>query len=727
MPNDPKTEDVGLVNIEDRIETKILEREMQDSYLKYAMSVIVSRALPDVRDGLKPVHRRIIYVMNKMGLSPGSKYRKSAQVVGEVMGKYHPHGDASIYDALVRMAQDFSMRYPLVDGQGNYGSMDGDRAAAMRYTETRMDRIATYLVSDIEKETVDYADNYDGSQREPTVLPSRLPNLIINGVTGIAVGMATSIPPHNLGEVVKALIHLIKYPEATIEEIMNFIPGPDLPTSASIYGKADILKAYKTGRGKCAMRAKAELTEKDIIITEIPYQVNKAVLVEHIAELVKDKRVEGVRDLRDESNKEGIRIVIECKRDSSPEIILNQLYKLTDLQMNLQFNLVALVNGGRQPKLLNLKEILEEFLKHRDEVVVRRTVFELKQAKAELHILDGLKIALDFIDEVIKLIRSSYDKAEAAQKLKTRFEFSNIQVEAILNMRLQTLTNLDKAKIEDKRQALLKLIGELQNILDNTDVKWKIIVDELKEVSEKLKSPRRTIIYEHGVSDYNKEDFVSDEEVLVQLTKEQYLKVLPLETFRQQGRGGRGVSGFNAKDEDYIKSSLVANTHDHVYAFTNTGRVFKTRVFDLPTGSRTGRGQNLVNYFALQIGEKITNLLTLTKDQENSNEGVLIFGMAKGDIKKTDVKAYANVNKSGIRAVKLEDGDKLVEVVYSDNLKDNVVLSADNGKTMIFNIAEVRNMGRITGGVRGIRLAKGEKVISLEISQFEFQSEAVEE
>ena len=727
MPENTNSENNLLVNIEDRVETKILEREMQDSYLKYAMSVIVSRALPDVRDGLKPVHRRIIYVMNRMGLTPGAKYRKSAQVIGEVMGKYHPHGDASIYDALVRMAQDFSMRYPLIDGQGNYGSLDGDPAAAMRYTETRMDRAATFLVSDIEKETVDFADNYDGSQREPTVLPSRIPNLIVNGVTGIAVGMATSIPPHNLGEVIKGLLHLIKHPEATIEDLMEFIRGPDLPTGASIYGKEDILKAYKTGRGKCAMRAKSELTEHEIIISEIPYQVNKSTLVEKIADLVKDKRVEGVKDLRDESNKEGIRIVIECKRDASPEIILNQLFKLTDLQVNLQFNLLALVNNGRQPKLLNLKEILVEFLNHREQVVVRRTQFELKQAEAELHILDGLKIALDFIDEVIKLIRSSYDKTEASNRLKERFGFSDLQTEAILNMRLQTLTNLDKSKIEDKRQTLISLIGTLKEILENTEIKWKVITDEFKEVVEKLKSPRRTVIHEHGVGDYNKEDFVADEEVLVQLTREQYLKVLPLDTFRQQNRGGRGVSSFNAKDEDYIKSSLVASTHDHVYAFTNTGRVFKTRVYDLPTGSRTGRGQNLVNYFALQIGEKITNLLTLSKDEEIANEGVLIFGMAKGDIKKTDIKSYANVNKSGIRAVKLEDGDRLVEVVYSSSLKDNLVISADNGKTMIFNSSEVRNMGRITGGVRGIKLAKGEKVISLEISPFEFESVDAEE
>lgn len=713
--------------MDDRVEVKILEKEMQDSYLKYAMSVIASRALPDVRDGLKPVHRRIIYVMNKMGLTPGSKYRKSAQIVGEVMGKYHPHGDASIYDSLVRMAQSFSLRYPLVDGQGNFGSIDGDKAAAHRYTEAKMAKASIYLVNDIDKETVEFVDNYDGSQSEPSVLPSRIPNLLINGTSGIAVGMATNIPPHNLGEVCSALIALIDNSELTITELMEYIKGPDLPTAGTLYGFRDLLSAYTTGKGKATLRSKVEIGERDIIVTEIPYQVNKSVLVEKIADLIKEKIIEGVRDLRDESNKEGIRIVIECKKDASPEIIVNQLYKLTDLQINLQFNMLALINGGRQPKLLNLKEILVEFLNHRDDVVVKRTIHDKKQAENELHILDGLKIALDFIDEVIKLIRSSEDKHEAAVKLKTRFELSDLQVEAILNMRLQTLTNLDKSKIEDKRLGLLKLIESLNEILNDKEVKWNLVKSEIQEASDKLSSPRITEIKPELLGDYNKEDYIEDEEVLIQLTREQYLKVLPIDTFRQQGRGGRGVSGLNTKEEDSVRSSMIAHLHDYVYAFTNTGRVFKTRVFELPSGSRTGRGQNLINYFALQGNEKITNLLTLTKSQELAKDGYLIFATKNGIIKKTSIKEYNNVNKSGIIAIKLNDIDRLIEVAYSSKDTDSIILSADNGKTIIFHSQDVRAVGRNSIGVKGINVTTKEKVISLQVTDFQFLDESEEE
>ena len=722
MPN------INLPNtMDDRVEVKILEKEMQDSYLKYAMSVIASRALPDVRDGLKPVHRRIIYVMNKMGLTPGSKYRKSAQIVGEVMGKYHPHGDASIYDSLVRMAQNFSLRYPLVDGQGNFGSVDGDKAAAHRYTEAKMAKASIYLVNDIDKDTVEFVDNYDGSQSEPSVLPSRIPNLLINGTSGIAVGMATNIPPHNLGEVCSALIALIDNSELTISELMEYIKGPDLPTGGTLYGFRDLLSAYTTGKGKATLRSKVEIGERDIIVTEIPYQVNKSVLVEKIADLIKEKIIEGVRDLRDESNKEGIRIVIECKKDASPEIIVNQLYKLTDLQINLQFNMLALINGGRQPKLLNLKEILVEFLNHRDDVVVKRTIHDKKQAESELHILDGLKIALDFIDEVIKLIRSSEDKHEAAVKLKTRFELSDLQVEAILNMRLQTLTNLDKSKIEDKRLGLLKLIESLNEILNNKDIKWRLIKSEIQEASDKLNSPRITEIKPELLGDYNKEDYIEDEEVLIQLTREQYLKVLPIDTFRQQGRGGRGVSGLNTKEEDSVRSSMIAHLHDYVYAFTNTGRVFKTRVFELPSGSRTGRGQNLINYFALQGNEKITNLLTLTKSEELAKDGYLIFATKNGIIKKTSIKEYNNVNKSGIIAIKLNDIDRLIEVAYSSKDTDSIILSADNGKTIIFHSQDVRAVGRNSIGVKGISVTTKEKVISLQVTDFQFLDESEEE
>ena len=701
--------------LEDQIEPRILEEEMQSSYLKYAMSVIVSRALPDARDGLKPVHRRIIYVLNKMGLTPGSKYRKSAQVVGEVLGKYHPHGDQSVYNALARLAQDFSVRYPLIDGQGNFGSIDGDSPAAMRYTECRMDKPSTYIVKDIEKDTVDFVDNYDGSFKEPAVMPTMFPNLLINGQTGIAVGMATEIPPHNAQEVFEALLLLLENPEATIEDLTKYILGPDLPTGGILYGKRDILEAYKTGRGKATLRAKAELTENSIIVTEIPYQLNKSNLLIKIADLIKDKRIEGIKDIRDESSKT-IRIVIETKRDASPEVVLNQLYKLSELQMNIHFNLLALVDRGRQPKLLNLKEILEEFLSHRNEVVTRRTQFDLNKAEAELHILDGLKIALDFIDEVITLIRSSQDKAEAAIRLQERFNLSERQAEAILQMRLQTLTNMDKTKIEEQRQVLIQLIAELRLILENADRKRQVIAEELRMVMEKIPGQRRTEIVEYAVGDYNKEDFIEDEEVFVQLTSQQYLKVLPVSTFRQQGRGGRGVSSFNAKDEDYVKSSTVASSHDYVYAFTNTGRVFKTRVFELPGGSRTGRGQNLVNYFELKDGESIINLLTITKDQEEKKEGSIVFATQNGTVKRTNLGDFGNVRKTGIIAISINEGDNLIGTALSNNNEDNIILSANNGRTVIFSIEQLREMGRGAAGVRGIKMKKGEHLISLEIN-----------
>jgi DNA gyrase subunit A len=704
-----------------RIEPKILEEEMQSSYLKYAMSVIASRALPDVRDGMKPVHRRIIYVMNRMGLTPGGKYRKSAQVVGEVLGKYHPHGDTAVYNALVRLAQDFSMRYTLVDGQGNFGSLDGDSPAAMRYTECKMTKLATSLVSDIEKDTVDFVDNYDGSHQEPRVLPTRIPQLIINGTTGIAVGMATSIPPHNLGEVNEALIHLLDNKDATIEEIMEFIKGPDLPTSGIIYGKQDILKAYSTGRGKCAVRARAELTENSIIITDIPYMINKADLVKKIADLVKDKKVTEIRDLRDESNKEGIRIVIETKREASPEIVLNQLYKHTDLQTNVHFNLLALVDQGRQPKLLNLKEILMAFVDHRYEVVTRRTQFDLKKAEDELHILDGLKIALDFIDEVIALIRASYDKEEASKKLQERFKLSERQAEAILQMRLQTLTNLDKSKIEQEREAKIKLIAELKNILENPEVMKQLIKDEINDISEKYKSPRKTQIVEFALGDYNKEDVIEEEDVLIQLTNSQYIKVLPLTTFRTQSRGGRGVTSFNPKDEDWVKSSMIANTHDYLYAFTNKGRAFKIRVFDLPGGSRQGRGQALINYFQLQKEEIVTNILTLTKEQEENKEGSLIFATKTGKVKRTKLDLFKNIRKSGIIATGLKDDDEVVSVLLSLHKEDNIIMSSDNGKTCIFDREALSPLGRTAQGVKGIKLKKGDECISLQLSSLQLQ------
>lgn len=711
----------GFTTLEDRIQTKILEEEMQRSYLSYAMAVIVSRALPDVRDGLKPVQRRILYAMHKLNLSPGAKYVKSARIVGDVIGKYHPHGDAAVYAALARLAQDFSIRYPLIDGQGNFGSIDGDAPAAMRYTEARMNKPAPYMLADIDKDTVDFVDNYDGSQREPKVLPTMFPNLLANGQTGIAVGMATEIPPHNIGEVCQAIIYLLENPEASVLDLMQFIKGPDLPTGAIIYGRQDLINAYTTGRGRVIVRSKVLLEENRIIVTEIPYQINKADMLMKIAELVKDKKIEGIRDIRDESNKEGIRIVIETKREASPEVVLNQLYKLTDLQTGLHFNMVALVQDGRQPKLLNLKEILVEFLKHRDNVVVRRTRFDLAKAEEELHILEGLKIALDHIDEVIALIRGSYDKAEASLKLQARFALSDKQAEAILQMRLQTLTNLDKSKIEQERQRKIQLIAELQQILSDPEAKKALMIKEIQEVATKLASKRRTQIVDQPVSEFNKEDYVEEREVVVQLTKEQYIKVLPLDAFRQQARGGRGVSSFSPKDEDWVKQSLVCNSHDYLLAFTNTGRVFKTRVFDLPSGSRTGRGQSLVNYLALQPGEKVTTVFTLNKEQEQKQEGAIVFATRLGMVKKTMLSEFQNIRRTGIIAIGLKEGDELIDVVLSTSPEDKIILSADNGKTVIFDRSQLSPLGRSAQGVRGMKLKKGEDLISLQISSFNFQ------
>jgi DNA gyrase subunit A len=707
--------------LEDRIEPIILEKQMQDSYLLYAMSVIVSRALPDVRDGLKPVHRRILYTMQRLGLTPGSKYMKCARVVGEVLGKYHPHGDASVYNALARLAQDFSMRYPLIDGQGNFGSVDGDSPAAMRYTESRLASPSVYILKDLDKDTVDFVDNYDGSQREPRVLPTILPNLLLNGQNGIAVGMATEIPPHNLQEICDAILHLIKNPEATVEELFEFIQGPDFPTGGILYGKEDLLRGYQTGRGRALLQSKTEIEEDRIIVTEIPYQIVKADLLVKIADMVKDKRIEGIRDIRDESNKKGIRIVIETKREATPEIVLNQLFKLTDLQTYIHFNMLALVNKGRQPKVLNLREILVEFLNHRYEVVTRRTQFDLNKAEAELHILDGLNIAIDNIDEVIKIIRGSYDKEEAGNKLRERFDLSEKQAEAILQMRLQTLTGLDKNKIEEERAVKLKLIAELRNILENPSVKEDLIYNEIVTLKEKFPEKRRTQVISASLINYNKEDFIEDEEVLLQLTNSQYIKVLPLSTFRTQGRGGRGVTSINPKDEDLVKTSLVCNSHDYLYAFTNTGRVFRTRVFDLPGGSRQGRGQYIVNYLNLAEGEIVTAILTLSKDQEASQTGSLIFATEKGQVKQTKLENFANIRKTGIIAIGINEGDSLLDVRHSSGDQDKIILSASNGKTVIFDRTQLSPLGRSAKGVRGIRIKPAEKLISLEISDAEFQ------
>jgi DNA gyrase subunit A len=708
-------------NIEDRVSLKILEQEMQSSYLKYAMSVIVSRALPDVRDGLKPVHRRIIYAMHKLGLTPGAKYMKSARVVGDVLGKYHPHGDASVYNAMVRMAQEFSLRYPLVDGQGNFGSIDGDGAAAYRYTEARLNKPAAYLIQDIDKNTVDFADNYDGSTKEPTVLPNLLPNLLLNGVTGIAVGMATNIPPHNAGEIISAIRAMIENPEITIDEICEHIKGPDLPTGGIALYSESLKDAYRTGLGRVTIKSKADIEEDRIIIREIPYETNKAECLIKIADLIKDKKLDGIRDIRDESNKDGIRIVIEVKRDAVPEIVLNNLFKQTDLQKNISYNMLALVNRGRQPKLLNVQEILAAFIEHRSEVVRRRTQFDLNGAQAELHILEGLQIALDFIDEVVKLIRGSKDKAEAAKNLINRFKLSDKQAEAILQMRLQTLTNLDKSKILDQITALLTLIASLKLILEDKEVFKKLLIDELNMLEEKLPKGRRTVIDYDSSSSYSNEDLIPNDQVYIQFTSEQYFKQLDVNDFRQQGRGGKGVISFNAKDTDFVTFSAVCNMHDHIFVFTNKGRVYKDRIYSMPQGSRIGKGQNLVNYFKLQPGEKITVLFTMTKEEMELEQASLVFALNNGEIKRSKLSEYKTVNQSGKIAMKLKDDQELINVALSTSEDDNLVLVGSNGRCVIMNIAKLNSKGRVSGGVKGINLGKSDKLITMQISRFEFQ------
>lgn len=714
-------------NLEDRVSLKILEKEMQSSYLKYAMSVIVSRALPDVRDGLKPVHRRIIYSMYRLGLTPGAKYRKSATVVGDVLGKYHPHGDASVYNSMVRMAQEFSLRYPLVDGQGNFGSIDGDGAAAYRYTEVRLNKPATYLTQDIDKNTVDFIDNYDGSTKEPTVLPNLLPNLLLNGVTGIAVGMATNIPPHNANEVLSAVKAMIENPDITLDELCEFIKGPDLPTGGIAIYTDSLKEAYKTGTGKVTIKSKADITDDTIIISEIPYEVNKAECLIKIADLIKDKKLEGIRDIRDESNKDGIRVVIEVKRDAVPEVVLNNLFKSTDLQKNINFNMVALINRGRQPKLLNLQEILSEFVVHRSEVVKRRTQFDLDDANAELHILEGLKIALDYIDEVVKLIRSSKDKQEASKKLKDRFTLSDKQAEAILQMRLQTLTNMDKGKILTQIEAILKLVAELTLILNDKEVFKNLLITELNMLEEKLPKGRKTVIDYDSSVDYTNEDLIPNDQVYIQFTSEQYFKLLDVNDFRSQARGGKGVISFNAKDTDYVTFSSVCNMHDHIFVFTNKGRVYKDRIFSMPQGSRVGKGQNLINYFNLQKDEKITVLFTLTKEEMELNNATLVFALDNGEIKRSKLEEYTTVNRSGKLAVKLKDNQELINVGLSTSNEDNIVLVGSNGRCVISNISKFMPKGRVSGGMKGIRLPEKDKLVQMQISRFEFQEGSEDE
>jgi len=698
------------------VEHTSVENIMEDSYLRYSMSVIVSRALPDVRDGLKPVHRRILYTMNLEGLRAGARHRKSATVVGSVMGDYHPHGDAAIYDSMVRMAQDWSMRYTLVDGQGNFGSMDGDPPAAMRYTEARMARVAEEMLIDIDKETVDWRDNYDGRKQEPTVLPAKLPNLLLNGQIGIAVGMATSIPPHNLGEIIDATIHLIDNPESTVDDLLEYVKGPDFPTGGIVYGNESLKTAYKTGRGGVVVRGVAAIEERSkkgahrIVISEIPYNLNKASLIEKIADLVKDKKITGISDLRDESARGAVRIVVDLKKDAYPKKVLNQLYKLTPLQSSFHYNMLALVDGI-QPRVLSLSDILNEYVKHRQVVVRRRTEYELKKAEARAHVLEGLKIALDHIDEVITTIRSSETTDEAQMNLMNKFKLSEIQAKAILAMQLRTLAGLERKKIEDELAELMKLIDELKSILADEGKILDIIKTELTELKDRYADERKTQIVPQELGKFSDEELIPDEQVVVTLTTENYIKRSPAADYKRQGRGGKGRRGMTTRDEDLIEHLVIASTHDYLLFFTNKGRVFRLKAYEVPATGLNAKGVAIVNLLQLQPEEKVSALIRVGKAEEN---GFLIMATVRGVVKKTAYEQYKNVRNSGLIAINLDDGDELkwIRVSTGDN---EVVISTSHGQAIRFHEKEVRPMGRVSRGVRGIRLRPSDYVIGMDI------------
>jgi len=697
------------------IAPQTIESEMEKSYLDYAMSVIVSRALPDVRDGLKPVHRRILYAMHTLGLRSTAKYRKSATVVGEVLGKYHPHGDSSVYEAMVRMAQNFSMRYMLVDGQGNFGSMDGDGAAAMRYTEARMTKFAEEMLIDIDKDTVDFMPNYDGSQKEPKVLPAKVPNLLLNGVQGIAVGMATNIPTHNLTEVVDAVIYLIDKPEAELTELTKIVKGPDFPTGGVIFDDGGIAQAYGTGRGSITMRAVAEIEEdkrgrERIIVSEVPYQTNKASLIEKIADLVKEKRIVGISDLRDESAKEEVRIVIELKKDAYANKILNQLYKLTPMQTSFHVNMLALVDGI-QPRILNLEMVLRHYLDHRKVVVRRRTEFELQKAKDRAHILEGLRIALDQIDAVISTIRESETQEEARANLIERFKLTEIQANAILAMQLRTLAGLERKKIEDEYEQLQKLIKELETILSSEANILKVIRAELEEIKEKYGDKRKTQIVKKAIGNFSEEDLIPDEEVVITLTLGNYIKRMAATEYRAQKRGGTGKSGIKTKEEDVVEHVVQARTHDTVLFFTTLGRVFKLKVHEIPAGSRIAKGQSIMNVLNLSPDERVTSLVPVKKDDEAK---YLFMATTNGTVKKTALTDFANIRQNGIVAIKLDAGDKLSWVKKTTG-GDSIIISTAMAQAIRFNEKDARPMGRATRGVRGIRLRKDDKVVGMDV------------
>lgn len=692
-----------------------IAEEMKKSYIDYSMSVIVGRALPDVRDGLKPVHRRILYSMSELNLTPDKPYRKSARIVGDVLGKYHPHGDRAVYLAMVRMAQDFSTRGLLVDGHGNFGSVDGDSPAAMRYTEARMSKLALELLRDIDKETVDFVPNFDESLKEPAVLPSRYPNLLVNGSNGIAVGMATSIPPHNLGEVIDATVHLIDNEECSVDDLMKFVKGPDFPTSAIIMGKENIAEAYRTGRGKVKVRARAVIEElpkgkQQIVVTEIPYQVNKAKLVERIAELVKDKKVEGISDLRDESNRNGMRIVIELKRDVNANIVLNNLYKHSQMEETFSVIMLALVNG--QPKVLNLKQILYHYVQHQKDVVTRRTKFELNKAEARAHILEGLRIALDNIDAVISLIRGSKTTQEAKSGLMEKFGLTDIQAQAILDMRLQRLTGLERDKIEAEYEELIKKINRLKEILANERLLLNVIKEEMLIIKENYADERRTEI-RHAEGEIDMRDLIEDEEIAITLTHFGYIKRLPADTYKSQKRGGRGISALTTREEDFVKHLVSTTTHSKLLFFTNKGRVFRLNAYEIPEGKRQAKGTAIVNLLQLGPNEKIATLLAIDEKDDNK---YLLLATKNGIVKKTDREEFKNINKAGLIAIGLREDDELIGVKVTDGNKD-VLLVTKEGMSIRFDENDIRPMGRSAMGVKGITLSNDDKVVSMSLCE----------
>ena len=703
-----------MVDLPNRIKDVDLSKVMRTSFLDYAMSVIVARALPDVRDGLKPVHRRILYGMNELGVTPDKPYKKSARIVGDVMGKFHPHGDYAIYESMVRMAQDFSYRYMLVDGHGNFGSVDGDGAAAMRYTEARMSKITLEMLRDINKDTIDFQPNYDGTEREPVVLPARFPNLLVNGATGIAVGMTTNIPPHNLGEVISGIHMLMKNPDVTTADLMEAIPGPDFPTGAIVMGKSGIRKAYETGKGTVTLRAKVEIDEQangkqQIVVHELPYMVNKARLIERIAELAREKKIEGITDVKDESDREGMRVTIDVRRDVSASVVLNNLYKLTLMQTTFGFNMLAIVNGT--PKILSLKQILQYYLKHQEEVIRRRTEFELKKAKARAHILEGLRIALDHIDAIINIIRGSQSPDVAKDRLMNEYQLSDKQAQAILDMRLVRLTGLERDKVENEYSKTMAAIADYEDILAKPERIDKIIYEELLEIQEKFGDERRTELMVGEVLSIEDEDLIEEENVVVTLTHNGYIKRLPTSDFKAQNRGGRGVQGMGVHDDDFIEHLLTTSTHDELLFFTNVGKVYRMKAYEIPEYGRTAKGIPVINLLDISADEKIQTVINIPADKvQTDKEMYLFFITRQGTVKRTSVSEFGNIRKNGLKAITLRDGDELINVLATDDSK-NIIIGTHQGYAVSFDEKDIRSMGRSAAGVRGIRLRDNDYVI----------------